>query len=332
MQDRMDFDLFVKLRAKDQLKFVIQDEIDYQYARGILRKYNIKANIIFQPTHGSELGWITKKVIDDKLDDKIKLYPDNNGNLEQKIKLSRFSFGTSKHKVTLYSQAQSIVSETYSFQTIVPVPGNQTSVSDPIGDDYGLNQNYITPTHESYKGQQDIQNVEVITYGINLQVTLTMKHVSDVWLPPNGFDHVLLHVFIDLPNTEGRDDLSLLNTRAPNGFEWNYVAYLGGWHNVLYNVENATSESFGTITTPTPNVNIDKENNKITIQFSPDSLGNTQSLAGTKLYISSWDNYGYEGGHKIITKEGGPFDFGGTNMPNPSLIIDDTKVITITNN
>jgi len=34
MQDRMDFDLFVKLRAKDQLKFVIQDEIDYQYARG----------------------------------------------------------------------------------------------------------------------------------------------------------------------------------------------------------------------------------------------------------------------------------------------------------
>ncbi|MGB3730042.1 MAG: 7-carboxy-7-deazaguanine synthase QueE, partial [Thermodesulfobacteriota bacterium] len=68
MQDSMDFDLFIKLRAKDQLKFVIQDEIDYEYARGILRKYNIKANIIFQPTHGSELGWITKKVIDDKLE------------------------------------------------------------------------------------------------------------------------------------------------------------------------------------------------------------------------------------------------------------------------
>ena len=68
MHDRMDFDLFVKLRAKDQLKFVIQDEIDYEYARGILNRYNIKANIIFQPTHGSELGWITKKVIDDKLE------------------------------------------------------------------------------------------------------------------------------------------------------------------------------------------------------------------------------------------------------------------------
>ncbi|GJM16590.1 MAG: 7-carboxy-7-deazaguanine synthase [Thermodesulfobacteriota bacterium] len=68
MQHKMDFDLFVKLRAKDQLKFVIQDEIDYKYARGILNSYNIKANIIFQPTHGSDLGWITKKVIDDKLE------------------------------------------------------------------------------------------------------------------------------------------------------------------------------------------------------------------------------------------------------------------------
>lgn len=68
MQHKMDFDLFIKLRPTDQLKFVIQDEIDYQYARDVLNRYNIKANIIFQPTHGSDLGWITEKVIEDKLD------------------------------------------------------------------------------------------------------------------------------------------------------------------------------------------------------------------------------------------------------------------------
>ena len=68
MQDRMDFDLFIKLRPKDQLKFVIQDERDYEYARDVLNRYNIKANIVFQPPHGSDLGWITKKVIDDKLE------------------------------------------------------------------------------------------------------------------------------------------------------------------------------------------------------------------------------------------------------------------------
>ena len=74
MQDRMDFDLFIKLRAKDQIKFVIQDEIDYKYAIGVLNRYNIKANIIFQPTHGSELGWITEKVIEDKLEN-IRVLP-----------------------------------------------------------------------------------------------------------------------------------------------------------------------------------------------------------------------------------------------------------------
>ena len=74
MQDRMDFDLFTRLRPKDQLKFVIQDDIDYEYAIGILNSYNIKANIIFQPAYGSKLGWIAEKVISDKLED-IRILP-----------------------------------------------------------------------------------------------------------------------------------------------------------------------------------------------------------------------------------------------------------------
>ncbi|MEM7009747.1 MAG: 7-carboxy-7-deazaguanine synthase QueE, partial [Thermodesulfobacteriota bacterium] len=68
MQDKMNFDLFTKLRSTDQLKFVIQDEQDYEYAREVLSRYNIKANIVFQPTHGSEIGWITRKVLKDKLE------------------------------------------------------------------------------------------------------------------------------------------------------------------------------------------------------------------------------------------------------------------------
>ncbi len=74
MQDKMDFDLFIKLRSQDQLKFVIQDIDDYQYARGILNRYNIRANIIFQPAHGSEIAWLTEKVIDDKLE-RIRVLP-----------------------------------------------------------------------------------------------------------------------------------------------------------------------------------------------------------------------------------------------------------------
>ena len=67
MQGRMDFGLFEKLRPRDQLKFVIADEADYEYAKQILSKYSIAANIIFQPAGGQGLGWITERVLDENL-------------------------------------------------------------------------------------------------------------------------------------------------------------------------------------------------------------------------------------------------------------------------
>ena len=77
---------------------------------------------------------------------------------------------------------------------------------------------------------------------------------------------------------------------------------------------------------------INKEKKTITIQFSPDVLGNPVTLEGAKIYIATWDNNGSEGGHREITLEGAPFVFGGSEDPNASLIIDDTKVITIPKN
>jgi 7-carboxy-7-deazaguanine synthase len=68
MHEKMDFTLFEKLRARDQLKFVIADERDYDYAADILNKHRIKANVIFQPVEGAGLGWITEKVLSDRLE------------------------------------------------------------------------------------------------------------------------------------------------------------------------------------------------------------------------------------------------------------------------
>ena len=67
MEQKMDFKLFEKLRKIDQLKFVIQDEKDYQYAKKILKDNQISANIIFQPVHNSNMNWLYEKVLDDKL-------------------------------------------------------------------------------------------------------------------------------------------------------------------------------------------------------------------------------------------------------------------------
>lgn len=74
MQDRMDFSLFDKLRPRDQLKFVLGDDKDYQYALKIIDTNNIKANIIFQPLFGSDIRKIADKVLKDGLDN-VKILP-----------------------------------------------------------------------------------------------------------------------------------------------------------------------------------------------------------------------------------------------------------------
>ena len=70
----MDFGLFQKLRPQDQLKFVIADEADYEYAKQILSKYTITANIIFQPAGGQGLGWLPERVIGDNLE-RVRVLP-----------------------------------------------------------------------------------------------------------------------------------------------------------------------------------------------------------------------------------------------------------------
>lgn len=74
MEGRMDFSLFERLRSGDQLKFVIQDETDYEYAKGILRRYRIRANVVFQPVHGTSLKWLTERVLEDRLE-RVRVLP-----------------------------------------------------------------------------------------------------------------------------------------------------------------------------------------------------------------------------------------------------------------
>ena len=69
MELRMDFPLFEKLRSIDQLKFVIKDEKDYEYAKSVIEKLEIKSKIIFQPVDGYELKWLVESVLNDKLED-----------------------------------------------------------------------------------------------------------------------------------------------------------------------------------------------------------------------------------------------------------------------
>jgi 7-carboxy-7-deazaguanine synthase len=67
MQEKMYFSNLEMLEPKDQLKFVISDEKDYEYAKGILDKYFPKCNVIMMPVYGKDIKSLADWVLRDNL-------------------------------------------------------------------------------------------------------------------------------------------------------------------------------------------------------------------------------------------------------------------------
>lgn len=63
------------LTAQDELKFVIVDEADYQWARGILQKYDLAARcpLLFSPVHGMNAGLLADWILRDHLPVRLQL-------------------------------------------------------------------------------------------------------------------------------------------------------------------------------------------------------------------------------------------------------------------
>ena len=61
------------LKKDDQLKFVIKNKKDYEYAKRILEKYKPLCTVFFQPVWGKNPKILTKWIIDDGLNVKLGL-------------------------------------------------------------------------------------------------------------------------------------------------------------------------------------------------------------------------------------------------------------------
>ena len=58
--------------AKDQLKYVIADDADYEYAVAHLRSRSPEASVIFTPVGGTErLEWLVAKVLEDGIEARV---------------------------------------------------------------------------------------------------------------------------------------------------------------------------------------------------------------------------------------------------------------------
>ncbi len=73
MTDRMRWENLALLKPKDQLKFVLADESDYDFAVDVVKKYSPDTEVIFSPVGGLEIRPIAEKVVASGLDVRVLL-------------------------------------------------------------------------------------------------------------------------------------------------------------------------------------------------------------------------------------------------------------------
>lgn len=211
---------------------------------------------------------------------------------------------------------------------IVPLEDRvQITAPDPAGDDHGPSGEYELPTDTTFGEQMDLRRVSAVPVGSNLVVELDMAEITTVWGPPNGFDHVLFHVFIDLPGTgEGTTVLPGINATAPSGFAWDYLGFHEGWNNRLYSNEGAGADSYGTVVTPTPEIAADEEAGTVTVTYGAQALGNPENLDEAAVYVTTWDWDGPQADYRGLVAAPTQWNFGGGDDETDPLIMDSALV------
>ena len=69
--NRMDFSNIELLGASDQLKFIIASHEDYDYAKGIIEKYEPLCTVIMMPVGGTNIRELANWILADKLEVRV---------------------------------------------------------------------------------------------------------------------------------------------------------------------------------------------------------------------------------------------------------------------
>lgn len=202
-----------------------------------------------------------------------------------------------------------------------------SDVADPPGDDAGPRGSYRYPTGGAWEALRpaDILRVRTWSAGGALRIELTMRGLSRVWNPANGFDHVAVTAYLQLPDRAGGvRAMSLQNADLPGGMRWHYRLRSHGWSNLLASADGAGAADEGRAMTPAPEIATDPGAGTITFTFPASALGLPDTLAGSKLYVTTWD---YDDGYRDLVPGPHPHAFGGGDGRTDPLVMDAALVV-----
>lgn len=261
-------------------------------------------------------------VKNNRLDSAVTLTPNAEGYWQYTYEVN--NLGTEQVSVVAYQPSLALASNALSFTTQLSEAQLTLELADPKDDDYGPNKQYLPPQHEQSQGQQDILGVKAELGGDILSLTLTMKSLTNDWIPANGFDNVAFSIYIDTADKEGVRLLPFLNADMANDWAWNIGHVTYGWGNSTFSPEGVGAENFGKKFGVAPLIQVDKDNKTINFRYNKQDFS-VADWRGTKIYITTWDITG-EGMYRGLTQDPSRWDFSGAE-PNGAKILDSAEVI-----
>jgi hypothetical protein len=184
-------------------------------------------------------------------------------------------------------------------------------VADPTGDDTGPDGSYTYPTDPGWRDVHpaDIERVRAWTAGGALRLEVTLRGISTAWNPANGFDHVALTAFLEVPGQDGGVAvMPQQQATLPDGMRWHRRLRAHGWSNALFAAEGADAGTEGKPVAPAPALAVDGAARTLTFTLPADALGHPASLDGARLHVTTWD---YDDGFRRLAPEAGANTFGG---------------------
>jgi glycosidase len=269
-------------------------------------------------------GTVVQVVVDGDVARAASVRADAQGRFAARVDTRRMSDALRAHRVVALDAATGQASPAQAFRVELPWR-LLADIEDPPGDDRGPDGRYRPPTHESYvPGVMDLRRVRAWAAGGSLLVELEMGHLSTVWAPANGFDHVAFTVFVELPGRDGGASVMPgQNAQLPEGMRWHRRLRAHGWSNALFAPAGATEEAEGTPVTPVASIATDASRRVVTFTIPSAALGDPTSWSGARLLVTTWD---YDAGYRELAREAGTFTFGGAADPAPAVKVMDASV------
>jgi hypothetical protein len=172
----------------------------------------------------------------------------------------------------------------------------------------------------------DLRGVKAYTSGGALRLEVAVNRITTVWNPPNGFDHVLFTVFIELPGQAGGATvMPLQGGSLPEGMRWHRRLRVGGWSNALFDDQGATAADEGRPLAPGASIQVDLQRQTVSFTLPAAVLGRAGSLSGAKVLVTTWD---YDGGYRALLPQPQPYAMGGGVTGEPK-VMDSSPVIVL---